>query len=94
MQGVDEVIVSMQRVHSGGRVAYGLSLTEVIACTDGSLGDTFPGSWTPLLTFYTLREIARPDSLSRIIHDRQVHHHMCPCSREPQDISIENHCAH
>lgn len=59
MQGVDEVIVYMQRVQSGGRVAYCLSLTGRIACKDGSLSDAFPGSWTPLSTFYKLLEIGR-----------------------------------
>jgi predicted ATPase len=32
----------VSRVPSGGRVAYGLSLIELIACKDGSLGDAFP----------------------------------------------------
>ena len=94
MQGVEEVIVSMQRAQSGGRVAYCLSLTGLIACKDGSLCDAFPGSWTPRATFYKLRDIERPDSRSRIIHYRKVHHHMCPCGREPQYISIEHYCSH
>jgi hypothetical protein len=94
IQGVDEGLVYMQRVPSGGRVAYGLSLTGLIACKDGSLGDAFPGSWTPRSTFYKLREIERPDSLSRIIHYRKVHHQRCPCGREPQYISIEHYCSH
>ena len=91
MQGVEEVIVYMQRVQSGGRVAYCLSLTGLIACKDGSLSDAFPGSWTPLSTFYKLLEIERPDYLSRIIHYRKVHHQMCPCGREPPYISIEHY---
>jgi hypothetical protein len=46
-------------VKSGGRVVYCLSPAGRIAGKDGSLGDAFPGSWTPLATFYTLLEIER-----------------------------------
>ena len=38
---------------------YCLSPAGLIACKDGSLCDAFPGSWTPLSTFYKLLEIER-----------------------------------
>jgi hypothetical protein len=50
---------TLSRVKSGGRVVYCLSPAGRIACKDGSLCNAFPGSWTPLSTFYKLLEIER-----------------------------------
>ncbi len=57
--GFRSIYHTLSRVKSGGCVAYFLSPAGRIACKEGSLCDAFPGSWTPLLTFYKLREIER-----------------------------------